>query len=336
MGLTKKVLILKQATEGFSISDRAVSGIARFETDCGITSFHLSLINLSVADGGNYYIAIHTPSSPLLLLDLGLRPLTFNKTLENFNHQSPVSVALCFIHEDIPSVIAFATDGGIPLVEFRKLLAEKCLENRTLRNKNVYQKQSTPKNYDDEAIATDNYYDNDLTFSDKLKLIERIDNEFVRNADATSNCTSEKETGKEQTESSVLQNEKLSDSVKTDERKGAYYLRKKDRLDNLFSSHPPFNELSKVIPESEWVKLNYDNDKYYVVGLIKEKGKEKYICYGVPAKFSPYPPRELAGFCSFIPLSVFDLKGNGFWMIFQDAISGKCVKFNQQKSKDGF
>ena len=67
-------------------------------------------------------------------------------------------------------------------------------------------------------------------------------------------------------------------------------------------------------------------NKFYVVGLVKENGVEKYICYGVPAKYSPEPPKELKGYASFIPLSVFDLQGDGYWMMFQDAQDGKCVK----------
>ena len=35
MGFEKKILILKQALEGFSISDRAVSGIVRLEEENG-------------------------------------------------------------------------------------------------------------------------------------------------------------------------------------------------------------------------------------------------------------------------------------------------------------
>lgn len=61
------------------------------------------------------------------------------------------------------------------------------------------------------------------------------------------------------------------------------------------------------------------------MGLTEEKGRPKYICYGVPAKYSPYPPKELAGYCTFIPLSIFEMKGDGFWMLFQDAKTGECV-----------
>jgi hypothetical protein len=61
------------------------------------------------------------------------------------------------------------------------------------------------------------------------------------------------------------------------------------------------------------------------VGLIKENDREKYICYGVPTENSKTPPKQLQGFCSFVALeNCNDYKG--FWMMFQDAQDGKCVK----------
>ena len=46
----------------------------------------------------------------------------------------------------------------------------------------------------------------------------------------------------------------------------------------------------------------------------------------MPSVYSETPPKELDGYCSFIPLSVFDMKGDGFWMMFQDAVTGECIK----------
>lgn len=63
-----------------------------------------------------------------------------------------------------------------------------------------------------------------------------------------------------------------------------------------------------------------------MVGLVKEDGKEKYICYGVPDKYSTNPPETLKDCASFIPLSVFNLKGDGYWMMLQDAVTENCIK----------
>ena len=80
-----------------------------------------------------------------------------------------------------------------------------------------------------------------------------------------------------------------------------------------------------MFPDSVFVKVPYSKEKFYVVGLVKELGVEKYICYGVPSTYSAEPPKALKGYASFIPLSLFNLHGDGFWIMFQDAISGKCI-----------
>ena len=65
--------------------------------------------------------------------------------------------------------------------------------------------------------------------------------------------------------------------------------------------------------------------EYYTVGLIYDQKKPAYICYGVPGKYSKEPPKELKGYCSYLPLSLFDLGGDGYWMMYQNADSGECV-----------
>ena len=105
-----------------------------------------------------------------------------------------------------------------------------------------------------------------------------------------------------------------------------YYQSAKDELDNLFRKFPTENSLSSVLPNSKFCRINYSADKYYVVGVVKEKNKEKYICYGVPSNYAEEPPKELKDYCCFLPKSIFNLKGDGFWMMFQDAVTGNCVK----------
>ena len=74
----------------------------------------------------------------------------------------------------------------------------------------------------------------------------------------------------------------------------------------------------------------FSRNKYYTVGVICDEKKPKYICYGVPAESRGEPPDALKGYCSFLPLSVFDLSGKGYWMMFQDAETGECVKISQK------
>lgn len=331
MNFQKKVLVLKQVIDGFSVSDKAVGGIARFERDSGITTFHLSLINLSAIECGGYFAAISFPSRPLQIFDLGVRPLTFNRVLESETSISSPTVALVFIKDDIPSVIAYASDDKTSITDFKKSLAEKCLTDRQkkISLKKEPTREPSPK-YDDEALATENYFEKDKNFNQKISIAQKVNDERISNADACATSASQEKTRTDATRENFLQDEKLDDYRQDYTAQSTFFSAKRKEINELFESCESEPTLAKVIPDSRWVKVYYDKNKHYVVGVVKEKGKEKYICYGVPSKYSAYPPSELASYCSFIPLSIFDLKGDGYWMMFQSAENGECVKFNQK------
>lgn len=104
-----------------------------------------------------------------------------------------------------------------------------------------------------------------------------------------------------------------------------FYEQVKPQIDDLFKNNSRFELLEKLMPDTKWVKVDYDESgKYYVVGLIGDN--PDFVCYGVPAKFSPTPPQELSGFCQWLPIEEKDPKGEGFWLMFQDAKSGESIK----------
>ena len=79
-----------------------------------------------------------------------------------------------------------------------------------------------------------------------------------------------------------------------------------------------------MVSESRWVKVT-QNGKSFVVGVIDEKNYPKYICYGLPGAYGQ-KPKEIKGYASFIPKSPFALKGDGYWVMYQDAVSGKSIE----------
>ncbi len=104
-----------------------------------------------------------------------------------------------------------------------------------------------------------------------------------------------------------------------------FYEQVKGQLDELFGSNPQFEPLNSMMPDTKWIKVDYDEaGKYYVVGLIGDK--PDYICYGVPASFTPTPPDELDGYCQWLPLDPEKPEGNGFWIMYQDAVTGESVR----------
>ncbi len=105
--------------------------------------------------------------------------------------------------------------------------------------------------------------------------------------------------------------------------KSGYYIGIQDKVDELFVVYPSEEKLTATIPDSEWVRINYDNEDYYVVGRLKENGKVAYVGYGVPGKEAIKPPKVAEGIANFLPISGLDNGYDGYWLFFQDADTGK-------------
>ena len=194
--------------------------------------------------------------------------------------------------------------------------------------------------YDDELIAAENYYafaDADLSSLRIRPSAGMADaEEPPANAEAgeggngpsfppnTESGTGEGDEGEQAAERAFSEPKKPP--AKQPPR---YYAKVQGDLRALFEQYPPEEELAACIPYSRWAKIAFARGKHYAVGVISDEGRPQYICYGVPAERLSEPPKALRGFCLFMPLSVFDLNGKGYWMMFQDAVTGACVKLEQ-------
>ncbi len=100
----------------------------------------------------------------------------------------------------------------------------------------------------------------------------------------------------------------------------------KDQIDELFRRFPQDDRLTHVIPDSKWVRVDYENNgKEYVVGLVYEGNQVKYICYGVPSKLGEALPEDLEDFSQWLPLED-DSQHDGYYIMFQDASTGESVR----------
>ncbi len=111
------------------------------------------------------------------------------------------------------------------------------------------------------------------------------------------------------------------------EEKHTFYDEIKSQVDNLFEKNPSEDYLEEMIPNSKWVKVEFEEGgDYYVFGMIYEDDSLKYICYGVPGIYQKNPPKQLSGYPVWFPLDRSKNEGFGYWLTYQDAESGESIK----------
>ncbi len=167
---------------------------------------------------------------------------------------------------------------------------------------------SKKQEYNDDEIATVNYYEGEFYET------ERVYNQL----DGGNSQDKEKPQKEEASDESIL----YENVAKTSE---SFYDRIREKLQDVISSHNKDEELSSVIPSGEFCKIHYDNDRYYSVGRVFEGEKVKYVCYAVKGDYTK-TPQELKKFCKFIPKSPFLPLSSGYYVIFQDAVTGEIVE----------
>lgn len=108
-----------------------------------------------------------------------------------------------------------------------------------------------------------------------------------------------------------------------------FYDEIKEQIESLFNKYPEETFLNEIIPNSKWIKVDYeDSGEFYVIGLIYEDEKIKYISYGVPGEFKVKPPKELTENAQWLPLDPTKPEDLGYWLTYQSAENGESVDVN--------
>lgn len=106
-----------------------------------------------------------------------------------------------------------------------------------------------------------------------------------------------------------------------------FYDEIRPRIEKIFKDNQKEEYLERLIPNSKWVKVEYEEDgDYYILGLIYEDDELSFIVYGVPGVFTKNPPKEIAGKPVWFPLDENRKESFGYWLSYQDAKSGESVE----------
>ena len=292
--IKKSVVALNEISSGYTKSGRTLKGIAIVETANKTAQIKVSFtvdikcdfsLVFAVADDNN-----------LRFYNIGNKQSFTIDNLVNFSWEKG-GILLVFDSENLVPVCA-GNYKNCPLE------IDDILHNFTINLNTI----SSQKNmlYDDEIIATENYFN----YENQPDIQTKIDLAF-----------SEKET---ETSGGKAQNEFVYNETNFGSSQEKYYEKVISNAKKVLNSNTIFEPLTNHFENSKFVKICNPQEKVYYFGVIYEGDTPKYFCYAIDGIYS-FPPPQFEHGAYFIPKSPFDLKGDGYYAIYQDAITGKKI-----------
>ena len=324
MNYVKKMCILRQIKQGFSGDGKALSGLVKIEQYGKNLAVEVSIINFAPLVSGEYYCLLSDGKGKTEMLSL--RGKSIFNILSDLDISAGFCAVICFVKTEVIP-IAYGINGNgsydwrailnatLPPVfpqsgrnSAKSELAHSSEEDPPLSLKNT--------DYNDEAVAGKNYFEES---EDERVELEKIDEDArTKSADKEEGA----ETGLDLTANGDAEDVRNETKTQPD----AYYLSAKREIDELFSAYPQDKTLCGAFARSEWVRIKGNADTpFYLVGAIYEDGRVKYICYAIEAQDKENPPEEIKSVCTYVPVSPL-LDAKGFFVIFQSASTGECVK----------
>lgn len=311
MATKKSVALINETGAGFAVPGAKVRGVAVRSDNGGRSVIKISLIDLAPATNG-YTVAISDGNSTKLceLPDLSGAEILSDST-------GNLAVSIFYVTADerfLP--VAYGAFSPEAKPEKEVLIDAKRAYYAGDDAGGQEKKSVDDETYDDEVVAAENYY----AYESESGMKRGGENANATDADENVGVQSggfKKKEADEYDLSAFVDEENGGE-------KGTYYERIKPQIERLFEEFNEEKSLSEVVPDSRWVKIKYDGDDYYVVGVIYDKNRPLYICYGVEGRYGE-KPEKIGDYCSFIPSSIFNLKGDGYWVMYQSAITGKCL-----------
>ncbi len=351
MNYIKKMCILRQIKQGFSGDGKTLSGLIKVEQYGKNLAVEVSVINFAPLASGEYYCLLTDGKGKTEMLSL--RGKSIFNILSDLDLSGGFCGIICYVKTEVVP-IAYGINGNgaydwrailnkaMPPVFPKKQERENtafsaAFDGFTEENEpTMYEMNAKipvaeplppreeipvaevvePTPYDDERLAGKNYY-------------EESANEQIESTQADENAGAES-TGENEGEKEGADPPENGDAAGVlhpfKREPDGYYLSIKEELDELFSKYPADDTLAEAFLRSEWVRVRgSEKSPEFLVGALYEEGKVRYICYALAAEDKDAPPEEIRGVCSFVPVSPL-VGATGFFVIFQSAASGECVK----------
>ena len=366
MNYVKKMCILRQIKQGFSGDGKALSGLIKMEQYGKNLAVEVSVINFAPLVSGEYYcllsdgqgktemLALRGKSMFNLLSDLDISlgfcgiicyvknevvPIAYgingNKSYDwrTILNAAPPPVFPTVKQETVKGEIAGSAPPTSakepPMYEMKPDPLPPPLPKQPMTPPPQTEveiappedappppREAAPKSYDDETVATENYYEEKEYGCDlSEKAFQNARAESATEIEGTKKGTDPQKDGDAP---------RVCHPFKTDP--DGYYLAVKEEVDRLFKSYPRDKTLIGAFSCSEWVRVKGTaKDPEYLVGVLKTDGRVHHICYALAAEDKNNPPSEIKNVCAFVPINAYD-ENKGFFVIFQSAANGECVR----------
>ena len=209
------------------------------------------------------------------------------------------------------------------------------MENSRIEGAFVVKKpQDTSVLYEkDSQESIENLIDRNLQDDMNTTYFDSCANCKYREAFYNEGCSCSNKANVASTKSKFLENdlkEEKEEDYNEQNNENSFYNQVKAQVEALFAKYEQYSLLESIIPNSRWSKIVYDkNGDYYVLGLIyNDIGEVLYICYGMPASSPDIPPEDLEEYAGWFPKDSNNPNGEGYFIVCQDAKTGKTVKLD--------
>ena len=357
MNYVKKMCVLRQIKQGFSADGKPLTGLIKAEQYGKNLAAEVSVINFAPLTSGEYFCLLSDGKGKTEML--ALRGKSLFNILTDMDVSEGFCAVICLVtNEVIP--IAYGVNGNkvydwrailnatLPPVFPQNDLPASPASFPEVEAQILYEAPPQPvhappvtqaptpaptplptptpeptlsvnKSYDDDYVAEENYYE--VQENERQLPEEIIENAYTARTSEKPHAEKGANTPKDGDAPRVLHPFARNPD--------GYYLSVKGEIDELFSKYPRDYTLTSAFSASEWVRIRGEaHAPQYLVGVLYEDGKATHICYALAAQNKNQPPEEIKSVCTFVPSSVFH-EEQGFFVIFQSATSGECVKPTQ-------
>ena len=311
MNYLKKICVFKEIGAGYTYNGKPINGMLKCELVNQTLTLNLSLSTLAPTRVGEYQLVVgRRESFECFEVTGGECVIKTQNSLVDITQPFCAGIFSCAENKLI--CYASSTDYKAKLTDIVDFYTN---------HKSIYEKEEKEIEeqidecfeYSDDAVVTENYYENEDVDIKNLSLKEGFyDCETNQNANAEKQDFKQEETTK--TQKHICEDAFCEDSQQC--------FTAMEDVENVLKCFPRFSELEKAVYGSVWVSIPLEQGEYYFGKT--QIGEDKYLCYAVRGKKQECP-EELKELSCFVPSTPYK-PDEGFFIMFQDAEKGTVVK----------